>query len=549
MTDDRVLVIGLDGFELTYAQQLIDEGRLPVIAGRLRAGANVRLEHGPATRTGLAWEHFWSGASPEAARRAAAVELDGARYAAWAEGARFPPFFEGLAMSPLVFDTPYADLSLTPSTRGVVAWGCHDPGLTGAASNPPELVEALDARIGPYPAPEWMYRSPWPSGDATHAMADALVAGIEARGRATAWLFAEHVTDWDFGIVVSSELHSAAEGFWHGVDPTHPLHDHPAAGAASDALRDVYDAIDRFVGVVTDAVEADVVVLVSMNGMGANHSDVPTMALLPELVFRWATGRRLLEPPEAWRARPTAVPPARGDLGGFDRAWYPSLGPTHAPSRTQPLRRVAQLLPAPIHRAVSARRSGRRELGRAPGHQSIEWQPAAWYQPSWKDMRAFALPSFYDGRIRVNVRGREANGLVEPADYVAVCDELEALVRRCVNPRTGASVVASVERPGGDDPRSVVSSGADLVVVWEPGVFAFDHPQLGLIGPLPYRRTGGHTGRHGFASVAAPGVAPGDHGIAASFDVAPTLLDLAGHEPRTPSGVSVLDRLRSVPAP
>jgi predicted AlkP superfamily phosphohydrolase/phosphomutase len=163
-------------------------------------------------------------------------------------------------------------------------------------------------------------------------------------------------------------------------------------------------------------------------------------------------------------------------------------------------------------------------------------------------MRAFALPSFYDGRVRVNVRGREDHGLVDPDDYAATCDELEELVRSCVSPWNGAPAVTDVERPGGDDPFSVGSSGADLVVVWGPGVFALDHPHLGLIGPVPYRRTGGHTGPYGFASVTGPGVTAGDHGIVSSFDVAPTVLDLAGRPPETASGTSFLERLRSVPA-
>ena len=44
--------------------------------------------------------------------------------------------------------------------------------------------------------------------------------------------------------------------------------------------------------------------------------------------------------------------------------------------------------------------------------------------PRWPTMRAFALPSFYDGRVRVNVRGRAGGGLVGPEDYAAVLDEV-----------------------------------------------------------------------------------------------------------------------------
>ena len=63
----KVLAIGLDGFEESYGSQLLAEGVLPELAALREQGALVLLDHGPAQRTGLAWEHFWSGLSPEAA--------------------------------------------------------------------------------------------------------------------------------------------------------------------------------------------------------------------------------------------------------------------------------------------------------------------------------------------------------------------------------------------------------------------------------------------------------------------------------------------------
>ena len=161
-------------------------------------------------------------------------------------------------------------------------------------------------------------------------------------------------------------------------------------------------------------------------------------------------------------------------------------------------------------------------------------------------MRAFALPSFYDGRIRVNLRGREAHGIVDVAGYEGVCDELERLVRECTDPRTGEPVAKNVERVGADrDPLALDSAAPDLVVVWRASTAAFEHPEYGLIGPVPFRRTGGHTGRYGFASVSAPGVVPGDHGVASSYDVAPTVVDLLGAQPVDGiSGASLLSRLR-----
>jgi hypothetical protein len=66
---------------------------------------------------------------------------------------------------------------------------------------------------------------------------------------------------------------------------------------------------------------------------------------------------------------------------------------------------------------------------------------------------------------------------------------------------------------------------------------------------VPYRRTGGHTGPYGFASVSAPGVIPGEHGVRPAFDVAPTIVDLLGAPPVDGlSGATFLDVVQAAPS-
>ena len=94
MTRQRVMVIGLDGYEQTFADELIAAGELPVLASLRERDAHVLLDHGDAARTGLSWEHFWSGLAPDDAKRWSSVEFDPATYTTWSEGARFAPFFD-----------------------------------------------------------------------------------------------------------------------------------------------------------------------------------------------------------------------------------------------------------------------------------------------------------------------------------------------------------------------------------------------------------------------------------------------------------------------
>jgi hypothetical protein len=58
-------------------------------------------------------------------------------------------------------------------------------------------------------------------------------------------------------------------------------------------------------------------------------------------------------------------------------------------------------------------------------------------------------------------------------------------------------------------------------------VDAFDHPEVGTIGPFPFRRTGGHR-PGGFVLVAGPGIPPVELGTHDALDVPATVAALAG---------------------
>jgi predicted AlkP superfamily phosphohydrolase/phosphomutase len=525
VSQHRVLAIGLDGFDIGFGSSLIDSGQLPTIAALRDQSRRFLLDHGAAARTGLAWEHFASGMTPESARRASMVELVDGEYDTAQCGTRFAPFFSSIDARVVVFDSPYTDISRAPRAQGAVGWAGHDPGVN-SMTNPREIRKELETRFA-YPSKKWLYAAPWPSPSLCVEAGDGLVRGINVRREAARWILAERCPDWDLGIIVVSELHAAAEAFWHGIDPAHPLHSHPSAPPAARSLADVYRAADGLVRDLIDSTAPRSVIVFSMGGMGSNNSDVPSMVLLPELLYRWSTGHRLLDVPGEWSDDPATIP-----LLSEDQKWDEVLagcfpGSGEAAPRTL-TRRVAARLPA------SVRDLGRRALSTSvqrPATAPLDWMPAMRYRAQWPTMRAFALPSFYDGRVRLNVRGREPGGIVDPAHYEATCDELESLVLDCCDPRTGAPSVVSVERPGDNDPFALGSTDADLTLTWGSPACALFHAELGLVGPVPFKRTGGHTGPYGFAFLSDEDVEVGDGGIRSAFDVPPTIETLLDVEP------------------
>jgi predicted AlkP superfamily phosphohydrolase/phosphomutase len=145
-------------------------------------------------------------------------------------------------------------------------------------------------------------------------------------------------------------------------------------------------------------------------------------------------------------------------------------------------------------------------------------------------MKAFALPTFSEGYVRINVKEREARGIVEPRDYEAVCDGVAAEVMGMTNARTGRPIAEEVRRtrrlPMDDSPGL---PDADLVVRWRPfPADVVDSPMSGRIGPLPYYRSGGHN-EEGFLWISGPEIQPGarlPEGRPTSL--APTFLTLMG---------------------
>ena len=537
----RVLAIFLDGYEQSLGQQLMAAGAMPAMSRFAASSARFLLDYGPAQRTGLAGEHVATGLSPEAAQRWSAVHFDPRSYAVWQEGTRLRPFAADLKCRTVVFDAPYFDLNAAPTVRGVVSWGAHDPGVV-AASRPSSLLAEFTERFGPYPAREWIYGFAWPSPEKCRVMGSSLAHAVDLRAEGAHWLLSDRCPDWDLALVTVSEPHSVIEGLWHGIDSNHRLHRLPSAAPAGAGIRAVYQAVDRLIGRLIAAFPDALTVVFAMGGMGPNRSDVPSMLLLPELMYRNAFGSAFFRQPPEWGSSPDGFPVPLLDADSWGDRMATGF-PVPGESRARQL--AARVLPTRI-KSVLRRALTRPEKQQHPTHVSLSWMPAARYQPFWDSMPAFALPSYYDGRVRLNLIGRERKGVVEIADYQRVLAGVESLVRACIDPATGESAVEFVEYPAPRDPRELASTQADLIVVWKGSATCLEHPSLGRIGPLPYRRTGGHTGPFGMAYIQADRASVGDHGIRSAFDVVPTIIELTGCRPdRFVSGTSLLSSRQS----
>lgn len=532
----RLLAISIDAPAWPLLQTWMDAGRLPVLAGLRARGAVCALRAGESHLAEVPWTALVSGQRPEHTGYWTPIRYDVAHYRAREVGAyrydEFPPFYAlGDAVRVLAFDLP--QVPPLPSVNGVQAlWGAHSP-QTPRASLPEGLLPEMDALVGPHPAFENDSQEPWQS-QALAQLIEGLVEGAARRTRIVRHLMGRE--PFDLVLTAYGEPHSAGHALWHLSQPDHPLHFLARPGAPDPLLR-VMQAVDTGIGELLAGLPPDTPVAVfSIEGMGPNSQDVPSMLFLPELMYRYSfPGKRGLDD----RAGKPLPPPQQITRNS---AWVTEVW-THRAGGT-PLQRLARRHPG-LKRLVPWVRPRRSPLDGPqfpPSWAGLNWNPAMWYEHLWPRMTAFALPSFSNGYVRVNLAGREPAGMVPATRYGAVLDEIEALVRALRDPRTGQSVVADVRRPReGHDQRDPRLPDADLEVLWTAQPFDAVHSSRhGQVGPVPYRRPGGHT-TEGFILMRHPALRPGALAPRSTMDIAPTLLDLAGLKPaRRLDGRSIL---------
>lgn len=538
----RLIAIGLDAAEWWLVEELMARGQMPNLAALRDRGVAARLRNVREYRSELPWTLFWTGRSASTNGYWSTVKFDPASYEVYETGAYHgDPFWRELPSGSVVtFDVPHIPVFRGRDDRQVTAWGAHSPQYA-RASQPAGLLTDLEQRFGEHPAFERDHEACWFDSDHMRQLRDALVVGADRRATIVSELAAAE--DWQLLITVMSEPHSIGHHAWHGVMPGHPAAGAPGAVEAGAHVRDVYAAVDEAVGRIAASAPDAAVVVYALHGMQPNTNELTSLLMLPELLHRAHFGKASL------RAAPPPWSPARLRIPADYHSWGMEVVRLRAEERGQRLRRDLRVLMP--ERAVRAKHALARRLGRpvpkrepfdraavepesfasaedlAAARVSCEWQPPCWWSHRWPEMPWFALPTYSDGHIRINLAGRERDGVVRPEDYERTCESLAAMLRKLKNGTNGRPAVEDVAFVRRDDPFDPDGPSADVVVFWSEPAFVVDHPDHGRIGPLPYRRTGEHSS-NGFMIAAGPGIPHADLGSRDAADVPPTLLGLLG---------------------
>ena len=508
-----VFLIWLDSMDWPFAQKMLAEGKLPHLEKMIAAGSLNELksvEHSLAETT----QHIMlTGCRSEQTGYWSQVHYDPENYRCELKGGydfqEFPPFYAlGENFKVCLFDFPQAAMQADVHGIQINNWGCNSP-MIEPGSSPPELYQEIVEKYGVHEgAQNFNSTGNVENNEKQQRFHAAIIDGIQKRTQVMKDLITRD--EWDLCLMNISEYHMATHYFWE--------HPHSQNSETQARVESVYRACDQLLGEVLEVMpEGATTFAVSIEGMKENNADVAGGFILPELLYRMnfpgKTAREFPQDDSSLSEEERRV--TRSLLEGWKR---PSF-----------LARVLRKL-LPIEYAVDLEQL----LGidftviNREHDPDLSYQATVRYRPVWKRMKAFALPTFSDAFIRINVKGREKHGIVVPEDYERVCDEVIDELMSLKDKVTGSSVVERVIRTREDisELNDTRKHMADLIVIWKDPSHTMISPQYGQMGPFRCLRTGTHH-PGGFSVIYGPEIIPGMtlKEVRSVFDFFPTVID------------------------
>ncbi|HEX6116626.1 MAG TPA: alkaline phosphatase family protein [Solirubrobacterales bacterium] len=443
-----IAVLTFDSASVALLDTMIESGRLPNLSSLAERGRRVELETPARDFAAGAFYTLYSGidigdhglfypfqwdARRQSVRQAGELEAP-------------PAIWERLAIAgrrTLAID-PY---ECRPPRRHqgtfVSGWGFEERTVLPAWSRPEVARRALARDFGKPPRATEVFGRPRSSQlialrsrllDAPGRVADAAVHLLSQEQFDLAWL-------------TFSAAHLAGHQFWDLSQLAEPWTNGDRRIVLERTLTDVYGRVDEAIGRVLRALPRDADVIVcSAVGMDVNTSRAD---LLPGMLAAVLSGGPLDEPSAVWRLRAALPPGLRGA--------------------------VAQALP----RRLALELTARLELS------GVDRRGA----------RAFAHPADNQGYIRFNLRGRERDGVVDPADAGALAEEIVAGLESFTDP-DGRAAVAAIERTADRYAGEHAYRLPDLVVHWsERPATTLELVRSDRFGAV--RRQGAGSGRSG----------------------------------------------------
>ena len=463
MSQNKVIAIGLEMMSPVVFEKWCDEGLLPNLAALKKKGAYRRMMS-PAEisssstwpsincgvntgKHGMAFIHrqFVSGTYETTRKRANEVGK--------------PAFWEGFkAAGKRVFlmDVPDAIVYDVDGVE-IVGWGLEYK-TWKVDSNPAGLIQSIFKEFGTHPLDGW-YQTKESTAEAWLDLKEKLLWATRTRTKIIKKIMTEN--QFDFSLVVYGEAHYAGHLFWAINDPAHPDYDAEIEKAVGNPILEIYQECDRAVGEII-AMNPDATIIVFSNsGVGPNYSGRHFVGeILSRLGYR---------------------PKKEVSTKQNKKSWLPA-GDVFA------IQKIENLV---------GQRNIEKIKSLIPEKFWDKWTRKFLAMGSdWKDSLAFDIPGDNTGLIRINLKGREPKGKVNPEEYDVLCEKIGKQFSEMTDPVTGTRLVSEVVFPHKKYFGDYMQDLPDIVIKWvdSQDITSMQSPETGLIEmpTLPDARTGAH---------------------------------------------------------
>lgn len=498
-----LVIFALDAGDGDYIERWTKAGHLPNIAALMQRGCSGTIGGPELISSQGAWLTFWSGISPAEHGYYFDRRLKPGTYGferASARDAQALPFWSHLrqgAKKAAVIDAPetYA-LAGVPGVQ-LADWSgrkMFNTARAPASAEPANLIEEVRL-IADDPIDVQQYKIRAGAREDEEAFR-LLLRRVEQKGKVCRHLLARE--DYDPIVVGFSETHTASHRFWNYRPGGCRYREIAGLKTGLDqAILDAYRAIDREIGLMLARLPAAAnVFVVSPFGMKEQYrAHALAEAFCRELGYQ------------------SVVAPRRAGLNPL------ALARRAVPAQWRA--GVSRLLPLQVQERL----------------QADQFLSAS----DWARTRAFALPSINTSFIRVNLCGREPNGIVEPGrEYESLLDEIEADLLQLKDVRTGKPAVEKVTQTVKAFRYSPPLVLLDLFIEWQASSQVMErvaHPKAELVQAAPSYNPSSYHRLTGFFIVAGASISVrGALGEVAVLDFAPTFLALLGQPQRGLTG-------------
>ena len=398
----KILAIGLDSAEPSLIEKWIDEGHLKNLAALRLKGCYGRLASSAEWLSGSPWSTFYTGTNPG--------KHGYYHYLQWRsekmeherpnpDWFSTTPFWRTLGNSCRVIavDIPTAFPTTPINGIEISDWAAHDK-MFPPSSYPEDKIKSVSKKFGKSPISDEV--GGLQEINDLIKVKEELVSATQKEAQLISDLIKEE--QWDLFLCCLAATHRGGHKFWDLTNVKDELSNEQQS-ALRNNLKEIYIACDNAVGEIIKMVDSDTTILVfSLHGMGANTGLADKLP--------WMISNIL-----------------NGSKESTDK------------SKIGFITRLRNLIPLEL-------RSNLRKL--LPfwlqDKMTVYWRTG---RIDWSKTKVICLLPNLHGYIRINLKGREKEGIVEPGEeYDKLCTQLIEGLQTFKDAETNEPIVESIKK-------------------------------------------------------------------------------------------------------